>query len=303
MHSGIGPASQLEKFKIPVVHDVPAIGQGLRDRGLTLLVHSRTENSTDRKGFYGSQTAMDQALEQWKRDKTGGWTEFGCEMDIGWYKLPEIESLKEFKDLPKDTQKYLLKETVPHYEMASHFPVHWFIPGFPPEALGYSCLLGFFTQPQSRGEVTLQSTDPNVPLLFDPKFLSHPFDRAIAAPIIRQMFKIINHPDFAKDTLGPIAVPASDSDEDLLEYWRQTLLSSWHMSGTIKMGKPRDPDAAVNSDFQLMGIENLRVADMSVSPVLPSAHIQAAAYMTGLTCAEKLIKEYRLDKKGSGECD
>lgn len=31
MHSGIGPAQELQKFQIPVVQNLPALGQGLRD--------------------------------------------------------------------------------------------------------------------------------------------------------------------------------------------------------------------------------------------------------------------------------
>ena len=91
-----------------------------------------------------------------------------------------------------------------------------------------------------------------------------------------------------------MAGPKGDSDEDLLAYWEQTLSSSWHMTGTVKMGKPGDSDAAVDSDFRVMGIENLRVADMSVVPVLANCHVQAVAYVTGATCAEKLIAEYDL---------
>ena len=85
------------------------------------------------------------------------------------------------------------------------------------------------------------------------------------------------------------------SDDDLLAYWRQTLSSSWHMTGTLKMGKPGDADAVVDPDFKLIGFEGLRVADMSAVPVLASGHTQAIAYVTGLTAAEKLRAEYNLN--------
>jgi choline dehydrogenase-like flavoprotein len=45
----------------------------------------------------------------------------------------------------------------------------------------------------------------------------------------------------------------------------------------------------------VFGIENLRVADMSVVPVLLSTHLQVPAYMIGMTCAEVLIEEYDLN--------
>jgi choline dehydrogenase-like flavoprotein len=66
------------------------------------------------------------------------------------------------------------------------------------------------------------------------------------------------------------------------------------MMGTAKMGTAKDPEAVVDPSFRVYGIENLRVADMSVLPVVPSAHTQLPAYVTGATCAEILIKEYHL---------
>lgn len=295
MHSGIGPAAQLEQYNIPVVHDVPALGKGLRDHCFVPIVNTRTETSNDRKAFYGDKAAMDAAQKQWQEDGTGPWAKFACELGIGWFKLAEqLTSSPEFKALPADEQKYLLQETIPHYEIITHFPIHWFIPDFPSEALNYSCMLVFLFNAQTRGEVTLQSSDPDAPLSFNPKFLAHPFDRKLAIEALRDSFRVIKHESYTKDNLAALAMPKSDSDEDLLEYWRQNISSSWHMTGTVKMGKKGDEDAVVDPDFKVVGIENLRVADMAVVPVLVNAHVQATAYVTGATCAEKLVKEYNL---------
>jgi choline dehydrogenase-like flavoprotein len=296
MHSGIGPAAQLQKYDIPLVHDVPAVGQGLRDHCFVPIVNTRTETSTDRKAFYGDKAAMEAAHKQWQEDGTGPWAKFACELGIGWFKLAEqLTSSPEFKALPTEEQLYLLQETVPHYEIITHFPIHWFIPDFPAEALNYSCLLVFLFNAQTRGEVTLQSSDPDTPLSFNPKFLAHPFDRRLAIEALRDSFRIAKHETYTKDNVAALAMPKSESDEDLLEYWRENISSSWHMTGTAKMGKKGDVDAVVDPDFKVFGIENLRIADMSVVPVLVNAHVQAAAYVTGLTCAEKLVKEYNLN--------
>lgn len=294
MHSGIGPADQLEAYNIPLVHSVPPIGRGLRDHCFVPLVYTRVEDSTDRAAFYGNQKVMDEALEQWRHDGTGPWVKFACQLGVGWFKLDQLVQSKEFRELPADEQKYLLHETVPHYEILTHFPVHWFIPQFPQSSLNYSCLLVFLYNAQTRGEVTLQSSDPNVPLRFDPKFLAHPFDRRAAIESLRDAFRVVKCDAYTKDNVAELAAPKSDSEEDLLEYWKQNISSSWHMMGTVKMGKYGDDDAAVNAQFQLMGIYGLRVADLSVVPVLASCHTQAVAYATGLTCAEKLIEEYDL---------
>jgi choline dehydrogenase-like flavoprotein len=295
LHSGIGPKHQLAQYGIPLIKD-SSVGQGLRDHGFTNLVYLRAAGSTERKAFYSDEDAMNSALDQWKKDRTGDWTKFCCEMAIGYFKSDRIIDSDEFKDLPSRERAYMQQETVPHYEALTHFPIHWFIPDFPKEHLNYSCLTGFLYNAQARGEAVLQSSDPSIPLKFDPKFLSHPFDRRAAIETLRDLLKVAEHPNYAKDTVAPIAVPASSSDEDLLAYWRATMNSAWHMCGTVKMGKVDDTDAVVDTHFRVFGIEHLRVADMSVLPVLPSAHTQAPAYLTGATCAEILIEEYHLAK-------
>ncbi|KAH8879216.1 alcohol oxidase [Thozetella sp. PMI_491] len=297
MHSGIGPADQLSQFGIPVAHAMPAVGQGLRDHAFSPLVYTRTETSTERASFYGDQAAQDAALEQWKHESgTGPWAKFACECGIGFFKSAATAASREFQTLPPQEQRYLNHPTVPHFEVFSHFPMHWFLPDFPREQLNYACLLVFLYNAQARGQVTLQSADPNVPLRFDPNFLGCEYDRRAAIEALREVLRFTRTPAYAKDTTGALAAPASDSDEDLLAYWRQTISSSWHMTGTAKMGKPTDADAVVGPDFRVLGIQGLRIADMSVVPVLASCHTQAVAYITGLTCAEKLVKEYGLDR-------
>ncbi|KAH8677797.1 hypothetical protein BX600DRAFT_479390 [Xylariales sp. PMI_506] len=294
MHSGIGPAEQLKQFGLPVTLDVPAVGQGLRDHMFCPLIYTRTSSSTSRAAFYGDEKAMNDAQEQWDADGTGPWSKFGCETGIGFFKLGALTSSQEFRDLPAEEQRYLQAETVPHAEVFTHVPMHWLVPNYPAEALNYSCVLSFYYNAQSRGEVTLQSADPSVPLRFDPKFLSTPFDRRAAIEALRNTLRVTSSEAYTRDTVAQFIGPRSDSDEDLLEYWRQTISSSWHMTGTVKMGPNGDAAAAVDPDFKLRGIQGLRVADMSVVPVLPSCHVQAVAYVTGITCAEKINAEHQL---------
>ncbi|KAI1761308.1 GMC oxidoreductase [Hypoxylon sp. FL1150] len=294
MHSGIGPKAQLEEFGIPVVQDVPAIGQGLKDHAFVPLAYARATGDASRAAFYGDQAAMAAALEQWKADGSGPWAKYGCEMPIGWFKLPSLVASPEFQALPESERAFLNDPTVPHYELLSHFPLHWFLP-FPAAALNYSCLLVFLYNAQARGEVTLRSADPDAPLRFDPKFLSTAFDRRAAVEALRDAYRVVRHETYVKDNVATIAGPKGESDEELLEYWRQSIGSSWHMTGTVKMGRPGDADVAVDNNFRLVGFRGLRVADMSVVPIIMSCHVQAVAYLTGLTCAEKLIAEYELD--------
>lgn len=198
MHSGIGPSSQLAKFGISIVLDNDAVRQGLRDHFFFSLVLHRKQGTTDRKGFYGDQAAMEVAQKQWESDRTGPWTVFGCEQAIGWFKSDEMIQSDELKALASHERAFLEKETVPHFETFANIPLHWFMEDFPSDHPAYATFAGFPFNAQSRGEVILQSSDPNIPLLFDPKLFAHPFDRRMAIITLRSLLRVVNHPRLPK---------------------------------------------------------------------------------------------------------
>ncbi|KAH7024877.1 putative glucose-methanol-choline oxidoreductase [Microdochium trichocladiopsis] len=308
MSSGLGPASPLRALGVSPLRDIPALGQNLRDHMFVPLIYKlNTPHSATRAAFYRSADARAAALAQWREQGgTGDWAKYACELGIGWAKLPGLEQSAEFQALPEAERAFLAKETVPHYEIITHFPIHYFVPGFPDENLDYVTVLVFYYNAQARGEVTLKKPDAaaegekgeksvEVPQVqCNPRFLEHEFDRRVAVDSLREVLRVLKQDSFAKDTAGVISGPKGESDEDLLEYWRQNISSSWHMTGTAKMGAPGDADAVVDQDFRVRGVDGLRVVDMSVVPVLASCHIQAVAYITGVTAAEKIVAEYGL---------
>ncbi|BCS25214.1 GMC family oxidoreductase [Aspergillus puulaauensis] len=295
MHSGIGPASELQKFHIPIVCNIPAIGQNLIDHFLAPFVVRRNPQTNDRNSFFRDQKAMHAAMEQWEKDGSGPWARYGCQIGAGWFKSDRLSSSEEFKLLPESVKEFLNRETIPHYELITHFPIHFVLPDLFGDDYSYLAFAMIVMNQQSCGKLRLQSADPDEPLLIDPNFLDHAFDRRACIETFRHMSEVINHPSFAKDTTGVILGPDSDSDEGILEYWRQNGFAGLHAVGTVKMGRPGDPDAAVDSRFRVFGVEGLRVADLSAVPFVPNNHTQTTAYVTGATCAEVLLEDYNLD--------
>ncbi|KAL2849928.1 hypothetical protein BJY01DRAFT_210262 [Aspergillus pseudoustus] len=299
MHSGLGPASHLEEFKLPVLVDIPAIGQGLRDHPFTAMTFARDPATNDRNAFFKSQPAMDAAQKQWETDSTGPWARHGAELMMGYLKSEAAVASPEYKRLPEEVKAFLSKPTIPHYELISNAPMHMLAPPELFPDFSYVSVLVFLMNMQSVGEVKLQSSDPVVPLLFNPNLLAHEFDRRVIIEGMREVLIATKHEAFAKDTVSTLMGPASESDEDLLEYFKNTCVTAWHMTGTVKMGKAGQKDAAVDKRFRVLGVEGLRAADMSVVPVLTNNHTQATAYVVGATCAEVLIKEYGLHRSAS----
>ncbi|KAI4598546.1 hypothetical protein KJ359_002957 [Pestalotiopsis sp. 9143b] len=139
------------------------------------------------------------------------------------------------------------------------------------------------------------NTNPKESPIIDPKFLTHPFDRRTAIESFREMLRYLQAPVFKDKIIRNLSWPRDDSDEAIWEAFSSNIRSSWHMSGTIAMGKDAT-NACVDSSFKVFGLDRLRVADMSVCPMVPNNHTQTTAYVIGEIAAEKLITEYKLQQ-------
>jgi choline dehydrogenase-like flavoprotein len=212
MHSGLGPAAHLAEFNLPVLVDIPAIGQGLRDHPFSPIAFLREPRTNTRNAFFGSQEAMDAALTQWEKNNSGPWTRYGAQLMMGFLKSEATTASEEYKALPEDVKRFLSKPTTPHFEVIAGCPLHMLAPGMTTD-YSYTAVLVFLMIAQSYGEVKLQSSDPDVPLLFNPNLLAHEYDRRVVIEAMREALAITKHEAFAKDTLSTFMAPASESDE------------------------------------------------------------------------------------------
>ena len=80
---------------------------------------------------------------------------------------------------------------------------------------------------------------------------------------------VTDSPDFQKDTVGLLHGPKSTSEEDILQYWRERTGSTWHMCGTVRMGREGEERTGVDREFRVLGTKRLRVVDLSIMPILP----------------------------------
>ena len=67
------------------------------------------------------------------------------------------------------------------------------------------------------------------------------------------------------------------------------MLLGYHPGGTCKMGQDGDENAVLDRELRVRKVQNLRVADVSVVPLLPNGHPQMTAYAIGEKAAD-LIK-------------
>ena len=84
----------------------------------------------------------------------------------------------------------------------------------------------------------------------------------------------------------------SESDEDLDRFIRQRIGSTYHYTSTCRMA-PEEERGVVDDELRVYGVQNLRIADASIFPVVPSAHPQAPVVMVAERCAD-FIKAARV---------
>jgi choline dehydrogenase len=143
-------------------------------------------------------------------------------------------------------------------------------------------------RPTSRGSVHITSPAPECPPLINPNYLSSQEDRQVAIESIGVTRSIIKQPVFGSAEIVEHK-PGKQfvEDDELLSQIAEIGTTIFHPVGTCKMGKVDDPNAVVDSNLRVFGIEGLRVVDASVMPTITSGNTAAPTMMI----AEKIARQ------------
>ena len=138
--------------------------------------------------------------------------------------------------------------------------------------------------------MSLRSADPaDAPkILFN--YMSHPDDWVEFRTAIRLTREI-----FGQEAMKPFVkheiMPGGDlqSDDELDGAIREHAESAYHPCGTCKMGRADDPDAVVDPEGRVIGVEALRVVDSSVFPRITNGNLNGPSIMTGEKMADHIL--------------
>ncbi|KAK3661155.1 hypothetical protein LTR56_000278 [Elasticomyces elasticus] len=291
--SGIGPAKDMEKLNITVTKDVPGVGGSLTDHPTAFMTFEMREGFSDRHAFSGNPEAMEAAVKQFATDGTGPLTVHYGTCPVAFGKIDEVSESSTFASLAEPVQKLLLQPTVPHYEFAMCGPL------LPPGLLA-SDAEGSFTffvalqNSQARGSIKLLSSDPKEPPLIDPGYLTNEHDTFVLTKATQAALKFMETPTMQKYRKRDVWAPASSSYDDVKTFLKANVAGLWHPSCSMPMGHQDDARSAVGTDLLVHGFKNLRVADLSVTPFLPSGHPQIVAYIIGAVAVTAMIEKYHL---------
>ena len=140
-------------------------------------------------------------------------------------------------------------------------------------------------RPESRGYLTLRSPDPFTPPSIEPNYLACGADIEVLEQGILIARRLARTPAFAS-VLGEEIQPGSavQRASELHAYIRSHASTVYHPVGTCKMGS--DPQAVVDAQLRVHGVEGLRVADASIMPSIVNGNTNAPAMMIGDKLAE-----------------
>jgi choline dehydrogenase len=265
--SGIGDAEHLKRLGIDIIHELKGVGLNLQDHpGLGGVKQRCLTPITSVSAV--SLPAKARALAQYVLFRNGPAANNGLEALAFVRTRPDV--------IAPDLQYFM---TMLMYEDSGRkiIPEHGFMVVFT------------LQRPESRGAVKIRSADPCVAPDIDPNY----FERAIDLQTMREGVKI-GREIFAQKAFdayrGSEYAPGAGivTDTQIDEFVRRTVDSNYHLSGTCKMGV--DPQAVVDPQLRVRGIDALRVIDASIMPTVVSGNTNAATIMIAEKGAEFILR-------------
>lgn len=259
--SGVGQPQRLADLGVELVHAAPGVGEGLRDHLSPRLGWSITQPGVafnDRmRGLGGVREVLRYFVS--KR---------------GFLSLPAAPVLAFMRS----------REGLAGPDVQMHFlPYTYTSKGWLHKTPGMNALI-YQLRPESLGSVHATSRDSNEAPDIRFNFLSAEIDRRTTVDSVRMTRRLIEAS--ALDGIRGVEFKPGKSvqtDDEILDWVRRTAETAYHPVGTCKMGQ--DPNAVVDEQLRVRGVEGLRVADASIMPTMVSGNTNAACIMIGARAA------------------
>lgn len=257
----------MEHYGIPVLSDLPGVGQNLWDQILFPVI--RGMNLPSSAEYVDSPEFAQQTIEKYVDSKSGP--------------LSSMNGFIAFEKIPEDLR---MGFTTAALNDLSQFPSDWpeveyFSNTAFTEGLNMGVMLAALDASLSRGNVTISSADASVPPVINLGWLSDPHNTdaqvAVAAfKRIRQAWASIPS-ILIGDEVAP--GPAVSTDAEILAYIRASASTIYHAAATCAMGNNPSAGAVVDSSARVFGVQGLRVVDNSIVPFAVPGHPQSTVYM------------------------
>jgi len=268
--SGVGPADLLKTHGIEVVLDAAGVGNDLQDHLQVRLVTRCAQKVT----------LNDVVNHPLKRTMAGVRYAFSRS---GPLTIAAGTSGAFFKTNPRLASPDIQIHFIPFSTDKMGEKLHPFS-GFTASV----CQL----RPESRGSLKIRSADPSAPPEIRINYLATETDRAAFIDGISILRRILAAPALKPYSVEEVYPGAKTvTDEDLLDYCRNTGSTVYHPTSTCRMGS--DPLAVVDQRLRVRGIDGLRVVDASIMPDLMSGNTNAPTIMIAEKASDMILEDAR----------
>jgi choline dehydrogenase len=264
--SGIGDPATLEAAGIPVVHDLPGVGENLQDH---LEVYIQ---------YACRQPVSMQPYLRWRhRPWIGAAWLFGRRGPGATNHFEGGGFVRSNSDVAYPNLMFHFLPIAVRYDGSA-----------PAEGHGYQVHVGPMTS-DARGSVRVRDADPRSKPALRFNYLSTAQDRREWTEAVRVARRILSQPALAEFNAGELSPgPEVETDEQILDWVAREAETALHPSGTCRMGV--GPQSVVNPrDMRVHGIDGLRVVDASIFPYIPNGNIYAPTMMVAEKSADLVM--------------
>jgi choline dehydrogenase len=302
MLSGIGPRRELEAAEIPVRLEHAQIGKNLKDHPFVAISFAAPGQAVALKEILlsmgitddeASQEEGQQRLDEWEQTGTSlvasSWNDASAFFSTGLGAQYSHDAQISF--MPGGVDSGLVGNQL-NMDEAQYS--HDLQKQFSAEAENIF-LMNQLELPRSAGEIVIESPDPAVQPRIEMNYYADPVDLKVMVATLRRSFDIAaNWPGGLGAWNAPPElarkhgyVEGRNPSDALLEsialHFSHT---TYHLSCTCRIGSVVDPR------LRVFGVKNLRVADASVMPEIPSGNINAPTIMIGERAAEIIAADH-----------
>ncbi|WCN15402.1 choline dehydrogenase [Marinomonas mediterranea] len=275
--SGVGPKAVLDKANVPLVQDLPGVGENLQDHLEVYFQYRCNEPVTLNgkldlisKGLIGTRWIL-------FKDGLGATNHFescGFIRSRAGLKWPNIQ--------------YHFLPAAMRYDGQAAFDGHGFQVHVGPN------------KPESRGKLWIESSDPAANPRIKFNYISTEQDKQDWRDTIRLSREILQQPALDKFREDEIQ-PGMDvqSDEEIDRWVKDNVESAYHPSCTCKMGSDNDPMAVLDENLAVRGLQNLRVVDSSIFPTITNGNLNAPTIMVAERAADIILGKNLLPAAGA----
>ncbi len=256
--SGIGPAPLLKSMGIEVRHALPGVGENLRDHYAPRFAARVKNTDTINERVRGVKFLKEVA--NWTIGRPSILALAPTVVYCFWRSDPAVE----FSDIQLTFTPASYREGVQGQLERE--------PGM--------TVAAWQQRPDSKGYVRLCSADPFDAPIINPNYLALESDRRVLLAAMKLARRLLRtkplEPYFDREAYPG---PTVNSDDELMACAKERGTTTFHPSGTCRMGPITDPVAVVDDQLRVHGLQGLRVVDASIMPTMLSANLNAATLM------------------------